>query len=266
MAENLYTEHGQFIESNGDMYCLADCNDCRFKNICEHEEADFCKDIVTPVRSIVKTHVHSHPYATEAESIDTPHRNGRFKGDSLPYSSKRVYKIIHDLPVPYKHRELDYIIFNKGKYYCMRQLCDTCEHQPYCKNEIEIKPYKDIICVVDASAQEPRAFVLSTKITGNLENNWVEVFYNDKIRALGKPYNTLETLFKMHGHDIKSHAFYRWVNLRFFYDKTDIYNLQTAVNLYYRDKTPQNLDNLKEVSESLIADYNSFLDKLTERR
>ncbi|MGL2668690.1 hypothetical protein ACQJ6X_04190 [Helicobacter pylori] len=113
------------------------------------------------------------------------------------------------------------------------------------------------IVAVDLAGQEPRSFLLTTNKTDNLEKLWFEAFSNDSIRKEQRPYATLELLFKMVRIDtsVNNLKFHKWVDNRFFYDKTDLYSLQSKVNLYCQNRDYQSLKELKAFAKDLIKSY-----------
>lgn len=258
----LILEHEHFVEIQGEMYCTKEtCEGCPFISKCKNETETVFSNMSIPIRSIIRTDNNSTPYKTEVESLDTASDfiSGRFKGNTIPYSNKRVYKVILDITnVEYKNREIKHIIFNQGKYYCIKQRCSNCLYKQDCKRQLEIKSYSDYIIAMDLKAQEPRSFLLSTKLTGNLEKIWENTFANDSIRER-KEYNTLEIMFKHLNIDTTTNnkIFQLWLDKSFFYDATDMFKLQTAVNKYYTEQNDETRAELQEIIDKL---YNSYIE------
>ena len=266
MLPNFIKENKYFVEIAGNMYCTREsCDNCEYKSHCENEPESVYVDLVPPVRSVIKTNNTTMDYTLNAENINSSYVNGRFKGNNLPYANKRVYKIVNSIENVNQLDTLSHIIYNKNKYYCVKQLCSQCKHRDQCDNEIEIKEYKDIILVADARAQEPRSFTLSTLITNNLERKWEEVFVNDTIREIGKPYSTFEALFRQHGIDTNSQLFKVWVNKTYFYNKSDLYILQAYCNMYFANKTEDNKFMLENHISYILDKWVSFNTTLKQK-
>lgn len=262
----LYLEYDHFVEISGEMFCTKDtCEGCKFINQCQNQEQEVFSDTVIPVRSIIKTDNTPQPYSLETDDIENKSfSQGRFSGDTIPHTNKRVYKVINDISnTQYKNREINHIIFQEGKHYCIKQRCSNCPLLLNCNHSLEVRESKDYIVALDLSAQEPRSFLLSTRLTKNIEKVWLKTFANDFIRSL-KEYHTLELLFKHNNIDtsISNEVYHLWLDKSFFYDKTDIFKLQIAVNNYYKDQTEQNKQELSSITDKIVTSYKDFEAKL----
>lgn len=273
-------EEDCLVEIAGDYYCVAEtCSGCKHSEYCSKgSEENIYIDFIPPARSVIKTQCNSK---REESMIEDYNENAKFYEGAwresghgyLGASKKRAYKKVLDLGVvPYKNREIDFIVFNfeTSEYICIRQRCSKCEHQSYCKNELIKKDsFESIVSVTDLAAQEPRSFTITTKSTGNLERNWVNVFYNDSIRGIGKPYQLFESFFRKSGVDTeKDYLWFKWVNSRFFYNKEELYNFA-----YYLSEagnsslSEEERNSFKEESKKLMImwdnDFKSYKDRFT---
>lgn len=258
----LYLEHGQFLEIAGDHYCTREsCEGCPHANICQHDEQETYTDFTPPVRSVIRTNGTSKPYSPYPQDInDTPDEVRRFKGNILPNSHKRVFKVVTSHPAI---DATDHIIYQAptDKYYCLQQHCKGCKFNTQCKRELElIDDDHDLVMVIDFKNQEPRTYALTVLTTGNREYVWDDVFRNDSIRDQRQVYETLANLFRYHHIDtsVKNIKFNEWVATRFFDDRTPLYKLQTAVFNHYRDKSQDTLDKLKSIAHEILKDYEDY--------
>lgn len=262
----LFREFDQFVESQGDMFCMREsCDDCRFKDSCENEESEVFKDSVIPVRDIIRVDNTVMNYVNEiSEGCENfSYKNGRFCGDVIPNSDIRIFKVINSLGVEYKNRELDFIVFQKGKYYCLKQRCSKCDLRSQCNNTIEVVRDKDRIVVFDAKAQEPRSFLLTTKITNNIEKVWLETFQNDSIREQPE-YNSWELLFKHNGIDTTSEVYKLFTDKVLFYDKTTMYILQEKIYCYFNSKSDRDRQDLEKYSNKIISEFREYESEMTK--
>ncbi|GAA6829550.1 hypothetical protein HpHNI20_13420 [Helicobacter pylori] len=229
--EPLIIEHNKFIEVGGNFYCESDCSTCEYKDKCDNEVETIYVDMIPPLRSIVKA------------------KQGQ---------RTRYFKKIISLSVPYKDNEIEHILYHPRHkcYFCIRQ-CVTCQYKDECDYELMRVTDTDKIVAVDLAGQEPRSFLLTTNKTDNLEKLWFEAFSNDSIRKEQRPYATLELLFKMVRIDtsVNNLKFHKWVDNRFFYDKTDLYTLQSKVNGYCQKRDYHSLNELKAFAKDLIKSY-----------
>lgn len=257
----LYLEHGHFLEIEGNHYCIKEsCEGCKFKDQCDNEPDEVYTDFTPPVRSVVKTNPNDAPYSPYPQSIeDTPNEVRGFKGNILPQTKKRVFKVVLEHP---EIDTTDFIVYQAptDKYYCLSQQCKGCRYSAVCKRGLEIVDDNDLIMVIDFKNQEPRAFTLNCLKTGNREWNWDDVFRNDSIREQGQIYKTLETLFKYHGIDtsVKNIKFNEWVDTRYFKDRTQLYNLQELVCKHYSEKSDESLKALQAKAQDILNDYENY--------
>lgn len=255
-VNKLILEGESLLYHNGEYYCVKDsCEGCKHFGKCKVEEAIIPANSVPAVRSIVKTNNKAETYQlepTEASNFS----QGRFKGDTIPYSEFRVYKRVKSF-LNAEHKSQPSIVYlsKENAYYCINQLCSKCPYKDECDVVLEVKPYKDLIVTLDASAQEPRSFTLTTKLTNNLERNWVSIFYNDSIRKLEKLYRSFELLCRLNGLDTNADSFHLKVNQLYFKDKSDLYRLQTAINLHYKTDTDDSLNTLKSVCKDILSHF-----------
>lgn len=271
MIPDMLKEFDQFIEIKGKMYCTLDtCEGCQYKDKCQNTSEEVYIDTIPPARAIIKTDNTPDSYSLETDSVENKNlfKQGRFldPNGTIPHNNKRVYKIIKDIKnIPYKNREINHILFQDGNYYCIKQRCSNCKYQDICQRTFEVKSFKDYIEALDIVAQEPNSFLLSTKMTGNTEKVWLETFANSKIRQL-KEWHTLKTLFKHNNIDtsINNEAFQLWLDKSFFYDFTDIFKLQVAVNKYYKDKNEDTIAELETITNRLLDSYKEFENKVTQ--
>lgn len=273
-------EEDCLVEIAGDFYCIADsnsCSGCKHREYCDGGvEESIYVDFIPPARSVIKTQSDSVRKDSMLEDFKegSEFYEGAWRESGNGYlgaSKKRVYKKIIDMGVvPYKNREINFIIFNfeTDEYICLRQRCSKCEHQSYCKNELIKKDsFESVVSVTDLAAQEPRSFTITTKSTGNLERNWVNVFYNDSIRGVGKPYQLFEIFFRKFGVDTeKDYIWFKWVNSRFFYNKEELYNfayyLSEAGNTSLSEEDRNSFRDLsKSLMEKWGEDFNSFRER-----
>lgn len=257
----LYLEHGHFLEIAGEHYCIKDsCEGCQYQQQCQNETEETYTDFTPPIRHSVRTTKDDTPYSPYPKDItDKPLPNRQFKGNILPQTKKRVFKVIIEHP---EIDTTDFIVYQAptDKYYCLKQQCKGCKYNPQCKRELEIVDDNDLIMVIDFKNQEPRAFALTTLTTNNREWNWDDVFRNDSIREQGQIYKTLETLFKYHGIDttVKNVKFNEWCDTRFFRDRTQLYDLQQLVCNHYAEKSDESLKRLKQKAQELLNDYEQY--------
>lgn len=257
----LYIEHGQFLEVGGEYHCIKEsCGGCPYADKCDNEVVETYTDFTPPVRYVVRAENISKPYSPYPKDIhDKPDAYRRFKGKILPQAQKRVYKQVLEHPMI---DDTDFIIYQpeQDKYYCLNQHCRECRYEAVCKRELEILEDNNNLLVIDFKNQEPRAFTLTCLTTKNREWVWDDVFRNDSIREQGQIYKTLENLFRHHKIDtsVKNVKFNEWVDNRFFRDRTELYNLQTAVFKYYKHKTDETLTELKKVAKAILDDYESY--------
>lgn len=280
MIDNYYVENEHFVEIAGKFYCTKkDCTDCRHQDKCKNAPEKVETDMVLPIRSVIQITKHNRPHKPNTTEQDNQfiedqktYLNGSYKGKHLTYSDTRIFKEIIDIKdTPYKDREIDHIVFqvedSQPKYYCIRQLCNGCKHQDNCNHKLRVVKDQDRIVVFDLAAQEPRSFLLTTRLTNNLEKVWEKVFENDTIREIGTPYIQLETMFRMLNIDTQSDIYYLWVNRNFFYDKSPLYKLRSLANRYYVSlNTPDNQKHLKELDthfNTLLQSYREFEAEVT---
>lgn len=257
---DLYTEFDQFVESQGEMFCMREsCAGCKYESVCEREDSVTFKNSVIPVRDIVRTDNTPMNYSSEIseENIETPYRGGRFEGNTIPCSNIRVFKKIVRLPEKYKDREIDHIVFQAGAYYCVKQRCSRCQYKDKCEVELEVVKDKDRIVVFDAKAQEPRSFLLSTKITNNIEKVWLDTFQNDSIREQPE-YSSWELMFKHSGVDVESEIYKRYTDKTLFYDRTLMYKLQDKIIQYFNTKSDKNKEALNSYINEIISDFKEY--------
>lgn len=259
----MYKEHGQFLEVNGEFYCGSDCEGCKYKGICDFEIVEENIADTYPLRGFVAANDRVRPYAPYPKDNTTkPGKDNRYEGNTLPNQTKRVFKVINNLPVPYKNMELDFILWHpsESKYHCIRQQCQDCEFKDSCDFDIDVREDRSLPVAVDLAAQEPRSFLLTTLVTNNFEKLWADAFANDSIKDSGQAYHTLETLFRMANIDtsINNEKYHLWVSHTFFRDKATLHDLMTLTANYYKEKTPEALEALKSLSATLLESYNSY--------
>lgn len=262
--EYYYKEFGRFVEINGEMYCDSDCSTCPFAGKCKSEEAEVCIDMILPVRSVIATNTDRSAYTAEPlpdSKFNT--ESARYEGNTLPYSPKRVYKQVDAIEgvdlEDIKHRP-NHIVFAHNRYYCLKQLCEGCRYNKSCSRNLEFRDsYRDVITAIDARAQEPRSFLLTTLITNTYEKAWDKVFYNDTIREHAKEYHTLESAFKKLKVDVEDDLFKLWVDRSFFYDKTELYKLQFYMNNYLIKRDDTARAKLRRQIDSLHSSFKSFV-------
>lgn len=255
----MFVERGQFLHTAQNTICVKEeCHTCEHKNTCEPKTQLCSVDIIPAVRDLISVTSDTSNYDLNAKDLQSQiTENKQCVGKHLPRNTKRVFKVVKNA----KDFQSDCLAFNPNDSltYCLQQLCSECEHNEICEREFIIKQDSNIILSLDFRSQEPRLFTIATQSTGNNETQWEHIFCNDTIKALGKPYQTLELLFAMQGIDTQSTQFINYVDTHFFKDKTLLYQLQTACNICYKDNSEINLFKLQIAINDIMQSYKAYL-------
>lgn len=257
-----YTEAEQFIEQFGEMYCVREsCDDCPYKDDCEHTEGALEIHSKTPVRMCIGidnqlAFSNDDAYKPgldydEFNELSKEH-NLRYLSNSgyLPESKNVVIKEVEE-------REAPYIVYNEqdDKYYCIRQVCSECEHFKECNPKLSIQQRKYITVALDLSSQEPRCNAIVSK-----EPKWIDVFQNNTLKKEHTEiWNLINELFHNLGVQTQTDkTFWLWCDKMFFRDMTEGYFLYI---LYADSKLdPNNKSKLKALAEQIEYLHNDYLE------
>lgn len=255
----MFVEQGQFLHTQDNTICVKeDCNTCQHAHTCQPKRRLCSVDLTPAVRDLISASNDTSNYDLNAKDLQSQvTQNKQYIGKHLPRNTKRVFKVVKNAnEIPSEH-----LAFNPNDThtYCLQQLCSECEYNNLCDREFIIKRDSDIVLSLDFRSQEPRLFTIATQSTNNNETQWEHIFCNDTIKALGKPYQTLELLFTMQGIDTQSAHFINFVDTQFFKDKTLLYQLQTACNLCYQEQSEDNLFKLQSVINAIMQSYKTYL-------
>lgn len=145
----------------------------------------------------------------------------------------------------------DHVIFDReqGHYYCMSNVCTTCDVIPV--------KVSNQYCVTssDISAQEPMVSTLVSR-----EPKWAEVFELNTFRKEPDLLYYLDTIVEDYLNVSKrDRAYVLWVHNTYFYERSDLYKLNFLVE---QCKSEDRRQELKEHIQHLIDSFNGYRETL----
>lgn len=252
-ALTLYTENGEFVEYRGELYYIGDDIESLQNEGFEFTEGDLEEtSYLAARRNVGCTRNDALPYVEGfnlGEQNDHTFQGKRalssdLKSGVLPDSNdiilRQLVTIPEDIPehVIY-HRESD-------EYFCISNVCEECHVKP--------KRVPADYCVVsaDIAAQEPMASTIVTR-----EPKWQEVFELKNFRVDPSLLQYMDMIAETHLKIPKREVSYvMWIHDTYFYDRTEIYKLNSMVNECKVDA--EKIPALQEYIKYLINSYQEY--------
>lgn len=269
-------EEGQFIKYYDELHCIRKtCDGCKYINECESTEGKLETNITPATRksiSVGDQQYSPYEYQLDAEKyLEGGYSNVRslWEKDTLDEgyltdSPITIHKKMDIFDAEYKNNEYEYILYNPDNksYYCVRQVCSECEHYGHCKPVLEEKKKAHHITAVDLRSQEPRMFFLLSS-----EPEWGSVFRNDTIRSDPNMVKYLDYIFKkeLNVNTDKNTLYWKYLDSRFFYNKTNLYNLNNSILEYKLDPTEDNEAFAQEWIDFFKEDWREYYNSEQER-
>lgn len=145
----------------------------------------------------------------------------------------------------------DYVVFQEGNFWCLRNCCSMCENENQCDVELDrVRRRKLSVVDMDISAQEPFFSAIESG-----EPALIQTFRNRHLRA-GGYIKFIEYAYRVYiGKDpskIESLVFWIWVDKRFHW-KTSFLNK-------FNDKINRYLEGDLSLEDSILSDVHALMD------